>query len=575
MSRLFHRSVLALTAVALPIALPMPASAEHLAPAAGVLYVDSDALPEGQTGVSGVPAAFAVTAESADAKRLEINMDGRPLPDRSFGPHGRRARTQFELTPPPGWHQLKLTVVDAQGNRSSSRMYSFGARDSGSGRSAATGTSVVGGRFVEADGSPAANLPVSVYPVQMGGASGTLAPIATTTTRTDGTWTANLPPASPILKQWAASNDGVLNLQAVAEGVASDPQNGTLREMSAVSAFTTGIADAGKLSTAGQAAVTSAVPTAPLLPVRRVSELPHSPEAAPAVNTPVPKASLPSAEQASHERPAYFGAASVAGITDDTSTAARIGDSDYTSQPVVAGSPAERSAAVLASPAAGDQCTIESALVTRRTSGTTQYTVAIESHAAQDLVGGVTYSQTAGTSLTKGLSYDAGKNWSVNGSLYVGNQMGFSSGFDRGPNFAREWRVPVSYGYYTIYECKMIKGVKTLVYRYNATYAEKVAIPSGGYAGAFGQDVSSYDGYYGYRSAPYKFKLQAGTFFQIDQNVTKTTSSSAAAWGFSVTATTTKSTTRTQRAKAGMQGISHWLFGYEKYGRNMKVFYSY
>jgi hypothetical protein len=44
----------------------------------------------------------------------------------------------------------------------------------------------------------------------------------------------------------------------------------------------------------------------------------------------------------------------------------------------------------------------------KRTSGTTQYTVALESHARQDVKGGVSYNTTAGTSLTKGISYSGG-----------------------------------------------------------------------------------------------------------------------------------------------------------------------
>jgi hypothetical protein len=47
--------------------------------------------------------------------------------------------------------------------------------------------------------------------------------------------------------------------------------------------------------------------------------------------------------------------------------------------------------------------------------------------------------------LLEGLSYNGGKNWSVNGSIYVGNQTSFLSGFNRGPNFSYQWKMPVSY----------------------------------------------------------------------------------------------------------------------------------
>jgi hypothetical protein len=213
--------------------------------------------------------------------------------------------------------------------------------------------------------------------------------------------------------------------------------------------------------------------------------------------------------------------------------------------------------------------------VTQRTSGTYQYTVAIESHARQDATGTVTYNVTAGTSLTKGISYNHAAGWSVNGSLYVANQTGFSSGFARGPNFSKQWHVPVSYGYYTISMCTMIQGVKTLVYRYNSTQGEKVAIPTGGATGAYGIDVSVYDGYYAYRDAPYKARVPGGSFFEVNKNNAKTNSAGAAAWGFSVTSTTMKSTTRTQRIATGTVATGHYVFGYEQLDDAMKVFYSY
>lgn len=174
-----------------------------------------------------------------------------------------------------------------------------------------------------------------------------------------------------------------------------------------------------------------------------------------------------------------------------------------------------------------------------------------------------------------GISYDVGKNWSVNGSYYVGNSFGISTGFTKGPNWSYQWRVAVSYGYYTIYDCKMISGVKRLVYKYNATRAESVVVPNGAYVGIYGADVSSYDGYYGYRDAPFKWKILPGTYFNINKNNSNSQSGAISAFGFSVTATTSKSTSRQQRYTAGNQSVSHWLFGYERPSSGMRVFYSY
>ncbi|WP_433020009.1 hypothetical protein [Kribbella sp. CA-294648] len=587
MSKLFRRSVLALASVSIPIAVPMSASADlsSATSEADVLYVDSEAFPEGQTGATSKPASFTVTATTKAAKRLELSLDGKALPDRYFSPHGgARARTLFELSPDAGWHQLAMTIVDAKGNRSAVRTYSFGSRQapaSPPGKSATTSASVIGGRFVEADGSPAANLPVAVYPVRMGGHDSTVVALAEATTASDGTWTAEIGTLPESVKKWAADNDGVLNLQAIAEGVARDPKTGQAREMAGVSAFMTGVASAGRMTDAAANAVMSAVPTAPLLPVRRRSELPRSPEVAPPVDAPAAESPKLSAEQASHNKPAYFGAPDVTGRPADTGTAAAkvVGGSDYTAQPVAPAT--EKEQAALAAAAVGptvmaaDECTIERAIVTKRTRGTVGYTVVLESHAARDVIGGVDYTSVAGSSLSQGISYNVGANWSVNGSVYVGNSFGFTTGFTKGPNWSYQWKVPVAYGFYTMYTCTMIDGVKRLVYRYNAMHAEKVAIPNGGYAGLYGADVSSYDNYYGWRESPYKFGLARGASFSLHDNHTKSTSDSVTAYGFSVTSTTNRSTTRQQRITAGNQSISHTVYGYEPAGQGMKVFYSY
>ncbi|WP_433160557.1 hypothetical protein [Kribbella sp. CA-247076] len=566
----------------IPIAIPMAASAgTSTQPAAGVLYVDSDAFPEWQTGASVGPATFTVTSAEPDAKRLKLTVDGRPEPDRFFSVRGSRAMTQFELTPKPGWHQLVMTVVDADGNKSAPRVYSFGARNAsapGVGKSAAGNETHVGGRFVEADGSPAASLPVAVYPIRMGGVDAVTAPLAKTTTSADGTWSVVLASLPSDLQKWAADNDGVLNLEAVADGVARDPGTGRLRAMTAASTFSTGVAVGGTMTAAAVAAANSAVPSAPLLPVRRLSELPHPPEQAPASNAPASDGPQLTAEQAAHNKPTFFGAPDVTGRPGDTGTAEarRIGNSDYTSQPVWSPSADETSAALAdLEDAPGDECLIENNLYMYRTKGTVGYTTVLESHAARDAIGGVDYSYTAGSTLTKGLSYNGGTNWSVGGSVFVGNNFGFSTGFTKGPNWSKEWKVPVAYGFYTIYQCTMISGVKKLVYKYNSMMAEKVAVPSGGYAGVYGADVSSYDTYYGWREAPYKAGLVKGGYFVLSSEHTKGTSGSVTAFGFSVTSTTLRTGSRRQRITAGNQSISHTIFGYEPIGAGMKVFYSY
>ncbi|WP_134123365.1 hypothetical protein [Kribbella kalugense] len=403
-------------------------------------------------------------------------------------------------------------------------------------------------------------------------------PLATTTTTADGTWNVALSALPKAAIDAAAANDGVLNLQAVADGVTRDPQSGELRQMTGVAAFATGIAIGGTMSAAATDAATAAVPTAPLLPVRRPKELPHSPDQAPPANVTNPKSTL-TAEQAQHDRPVFFGQPDVTGKpAGDMAAAQRIGDSDYTNQAITPATSADDAKlATIAGPAAtGDECPLENVLVTDRNKGTWGYTTMLESHARQDSWGGVDYSHTAGSSMTMGLSYSGGASWTVHGTHYVGNDFGISTGFTKGPNWSYQWQVAVSYGYYTVYDCKRdSQGINRKIYKYNYTTAEGVVVPQDAYAGKYGADVSSYDGYYGWTDAPYKWKVQAGTYFNASTNASNSHSAAISVFGFSVTSTTSKSSARQQRYTAGNQSVSHNLFAYEAPAPGMKVFYSY
>lgn len=545
-----------------------------------VLFVDSDAFPPGQTSPGKPDAVFSVISQTSEASRLEVALDGQRQSDRSFTAQGARGRTQFTVSPTVGWHELALTIVDSNGERSPTRKYSFGVRAGAAARSAGT-SPIVGGRFTEADGSPAINIPVAVYPMlPMSGEGATIEqkPVATTVTAADGSWNVALSALPKAATDAAAANGGVLNLQAVADGVAHDPQSGELRQMTGVAAFATGLAIGGAMSPAATEAAASAVTTAPLLPVRRLNELPHSPDQAPPANVTNPKSTL-TAEQAQHNRPVFFGEPDVTGKpADDTAFASRIGGSDYTKQAVSPATPADgaKLATIAAPTAVGDECPKENVLFIVRNSGTWGYTTALESHAQQDAWGGVDYSNTAGTSTTMGLSYNLGENWSAHGTYFVGNDFGISTGFTKGPYWSYQWQVAMSYGYYTVYDCKPdSNGIYRKIYKYNYTQAGGVVVPQGSYAGRYGANVSSYDGYYGWRDAPYKWKAQAGTYFNANTNSSNSYSAAVTVFGFSVTATTAKSSSRQQRYTAGNQSVGHYLFAYESPRPGMKVFYSY
>lgn len=366
MSRPLRTIALAMAAVvAVPAGVPASASADQARRQSSnrVLYVVSEAFPAGQTRPSKQDASFMVIAENKQAKRLELTVDGRREPDRYFSQQGTRGRTEFALSPGIGWHELGLTIIDADGSRSTTRKYSFGVRPASITKTATSAAPTVGGRFTEPDGSPAGNVPVAIYPVLPAShdrMQSELTPLATTTTANDGNWNVTLVSAPKHATDAAAANDGVLNLQAVAEGVAQDPESGELRQMTGVSSFATGIAVGGRMSDAAVEATASGVPTAPLLPVRRLSELPRSPEDAPPADVKNPATGL-TAEQAQYNEPVYFGEADVTGkAVDDTAVARRIGSSDYTNQrvnPVTSRDAARLTAAAVTPNATGDEAT--------------------------------------------------------------------------------------------------------------------------------------------------------------------------------------------------------------------------
>ncbi|WP_328990618.1 hypothetical protein OG394_30575 [Kribbella sp. NBC_01245] len=283
MSAIGRRSLLAVAAITLPMLIPLSAIGGAAAPRseAGIKIISSDIFPKGQTGPAGTKGGFVVLADSSAADRLRLSLDGQALPERNFSILGKTISTRFELTPTPGVHKLSLTVVDKAGQAGETEEYSFAARAVPvlpTGKSAAAEAPiVVGGRFVEADGSPAVNLPVAVHMV-LAAVGKEQAPLATATTRADGTWEAQIVDLPADVEKLATENNGVLNLQARASGVATNPSTGQPRAMSGVSAFSTGTATAGAgLTEAALRARQSPVVSSPLLPVLDEAELPPTP----------------------------------------------------------------------------------------------------------------------------------------------------------------------------------------------------------------------------------------------------------------------------------------------------------
>ncbi|WP_328990620.1 hypothetical protein OG394_30585 [Kribbella sp. NBC_01245] len=104
---------------------------------------------------------------------------------------------------------------------------------------------------------------------------------------------------------------------------------------------------------------------------------------------------------------------------------------------------------------------------------------------------------------------------------------------------------------------------------------EGARIPNGGKNGELGADVSSDDGWYGYRDAPYKFEVVRTTNYEAYRERALTYSGAVSVYGFSVAATTIKAVSRSQRIDAGSQNLRHMVFGHSPISGAMKVFYSY
>jgi len=199
---------------------------------------------------------------------------------------------------------------------------------------------------------------------------------------------------------------------------------------------------------------------------------------------------------------------------------------------------------------------------TKHISTTGAYTLAGEAHAYYDAVGSFTYSSTASTDLSVGVSYNYGSTFSVAGNFHVGNSMGFSSGYSRGPQAAYQWKVPVLYSKDEIWE-QCFGGDQ---YDKTTVTAQKVSLWSGGANGAYGANVIGKDGEVAYDNSnpAYRAVVLRNSFFAESSGRAQTYSGAASIFGFSVTGTTSYGTTREQKISAGSGLGEHDIWG--RYG---------
>lgn len=204
----------------------------------------------------------------------------------------------------------------------------------------------------------------------------------------------------------------------------------------------------------------------------------------------------------------------------------------------------------------------------------TKYSAVMEGHRSRDSFSSVDYDQTAGTTFSQGISLSR-SGFSVSGSTYVGNSIGFSTGYSR-RSYSRQWKVPIEYRKYEYWVCGLVNGnYQKVRFQSSLIQAYRYKVPKGGYVGVTGADVSGLDNWYGYKDAPYRAKLKRNTTFSLTQGKASKYSVSVSLWGYNFSSETSLSSSRKQSIAAGGKKQAHYIFGWKPIGPKMKVFYAY
>jgi hypothetical protein len=399
--------------------------------------------------------------------------------------------------------------------------------------SAASGPQTVSGKFTNAAGAPLGNLTVTLSAsdaITDTSSDATLPVVGTVTTAADGSWSFTLPSVLPAgLQSIADANDGVLNLSATANGQTSDGLTMTATDNLSAATAT------GAAATSSSLALLADNP--PHTAVLHVADLTdHSNLAADSAGTSTSEAVLNSADPSGDTAPlpAY-----------QSSTGENL--ANYNPDLV---NGVDHSAAVpLDNPCKVTYSTISTSIA---------YTTVGEAHANYDTTATFDYSDKMAT--TFGISESqSGKGWSIQGSTTIANSIGHSTGFaGKGPYWAYQWRVPINYA--------KLKGTVSCVHSPTSYFYEVKAlgykVPSGGYVGTYGKNVSQYDSVAYYKSpTSWRAKIYPGTSFGLVSGRTVNYSVAASVFGVGLSAQTSYDANHTQRITAGKGKYEHDIWG--------------
>lgn len=484
-------------------------------------------------------------------------LDGRRLRDRTMRVEGAEASTQLPVDVTTGSHSLKIEVV-ADDGASTTGVTTFAAVAPAMPRL---------GRVVGPTGDPIAGAAVEFHVTDSSDATWSTL-LDTETSDANGYYMIPDSFTGSLAESFAADNDGVLSVQAVVSADAF--VNGTTVPMLGVSSYNAKVAIA---PTGGTKSFTAAGSQASSDPVPDVQLWPTDDSISASVSrsqtAPVgPLAALVGSTQSTVASPSF-----------SPSAAKKYGRNPLSSWKNASfkfSRVATKRSIAVAPTASGDQdgCYYSSQSVKILVSTNIAYTKVLEGHSGQDSKATVSYTSTAGSAVSQGISYNQGRTWKVGGNTYVGNSFNMSSGYVGARSY--EWKVPILYKKYEYWHCGLVGGhYKKTRYQETEVDASKVQIPNGGYTGEYGANVSASDGYYGWKDAPYRAHLDNGTWVTVDSSKFKKYTAAVSVFGFEVSSETNLSSTRLQRLDAGNAGIDHWAFAWEPFDGTMKVFYAY
>lgn len=332
--------------------------------------------------------------------------------------------------------------------------------------SPASGGATVSGTFTNGAGTGLANLTVSLTASDMltddTSSEVTLPVVGTATTASDGGWSYTLPDPLPSnLQTLADANNGVLNLAANVNGYTSDGKT-----MTATDNVSAGVAEGSSTTQAAQDVQTYSSPHTVALNV----DTDTTPLDAPADSDTVSSLAQSITDSAD---PAGDTAAlpTYQTLSGSTSTyAANIVDGvDYSSAVPL-----------------DNVCTYHETLLKTQI----KYTTVGEAHAYWDAKASFDYTSTMSSQIGIASSTN-GTGWTISGSASETKSTGHATGFTgKGPYFARQWRVPINYGYFRE-RSSCLHSPTTYGYEIRALGYK---VPSGGYVAEYGKDVTKLDG---------------------------------------------------------------------------------